>query len=150
MRFSDLLKFWLPVIFWMGLIFLNSTDLMSAEHTSRFFVPFLRWLNPEISLAALAQAQFLLRKAAHVTEYAILAGLLFRALRNWRKDLWIRAAAAFLPALLFAMTDEYHQSFVASRTESLGDVGFDAFGAIVGILLCHLAHRAFRRSVPAT
>ena len=37
MRF---VKYWLPPLLWLGVIFLGSTDLMSAEHTSRFIVPF--------------------------------------------------------------------------------------------------------------
>ncbi len=130
-------------------MFFGSTDFMSAEHTSRFLFPFLLWLNPHISAAALLEAHFLVRKAAHVSEYAILSGLLFRALRSWRTDFWPRAAIAFLPALVFASIDEFHQSFVPSRTSSLGDVGIDCLGALVGIVICRLLHLAFtRRSSP--
>ena len=46
---------------------------MSAEHTSRFLVPFLLWLKPGISVETVALIQFCVRKAAHLTEYAILA-----------------------------------------------------------------------------
>ena len=66
------LKYWLPVLLWLGFIFIGSTDLMSAEHTSRFLIPFLLWLKPDISPEALAQVHFILRKLGHVTEYAIL------------------------------------------------------------------------------
>ena len=55
-------------------MFFGSTDLMSAEHTSRILTPLLRWWNPDISPAAIAQVHFFVRKAAHLTEYAILAG----------------------------------------------------------------------------
>ena len=48
---------------------------MSSEHTSRFLVPFLRWLMPDISRATIAQIHILLRKGAHLAEYAILAVL---------------------------------------------------------------------------
>jgi len=48
------LKYWLPVLIWLCLIFIGSTDLMSAEQTSRFFVPFLRWLKPDVSPEMLA------------------------------------------------------------------------------------------------
>jgi VanZ family protein len=97
----------------MTLIFWGSTDLMSAEHTSRFLVPFLRWLNPDISPAALARAHFLLRKAGHVTEYGILAVLLFRGWRSFSHDLWSRSIAALLIAIIFAASDEFHQSCLA-------------------------------------
>ena len=120
----------------MGLMFLGSTDLMSAEHTSRFLTPFLRWWNPDISPATIAQVHFFVRKAAHLTEYAILAGLLFRALRSWIDEFWRRAATALLSAMIFAAADEFHQSFVASRTSSLGDVLLDWSGALLGLMIC--------------
>ncbi len=126
-------------------MFFGSTDLMSAEHTSRFLIPFLHWLNPNISPAAIAQAHLLLRKAAHVIEYAILSGLLFRALRGLIGGFWWRAAVALVPTLTFAATDEYHQSFVPSRTASLGDVCVDFGGAIVGIIICRVIHLATLR-----
>ncbi|MDQ3117652.1 MAG: VanZ family protein [Verrucomicrobiota bacterium] len=136
MKIREIARAWLPVVLWLTLMFFGSTDLMSAEHTSRFLTPFLRWLNPAISPEAIAQAHFFVRKAAHVTEYAILASLLFRAGRGLRGGFWRRAAFAFFPALLFAAADEWHQSFVQTRTASLGDVCIDGVGAIIGILIC--------------
>jgi len=120
----------------MTLIFWGSTNLMSAEHTSRFLVPFLRWLKPDISPAALAKAHFLVRKAGHVTEYGILAALLFRSWRTLSSDLLNRTTAALIVAMLFAASDEFHQSFFPSRTASLGDVLIDSSGALLGVILC--------------
>src|SRR5438046_10605999 len=79
MDVRNLLKYWLPALIWLGVIFLASTDLMSAEHTSRFLGPFLRWLKPDVTADAIAKVQLFLRKVAHLTEYAILAALLWRA-----------------------------------------------------------------------
>ena len=146
MNFRELLKAWLPVIVWMAIMFIGSTDLMSAEHTSRFLTPFLHWLKPDISPATVAHIHFLLRKGAHVTEYAILTALIFRALRGLTNRLWWRVALALFPALLFAAADEFHQSFVASRTSSLGDVIIDSGGVIVGLVLCLLFLFFQRRS----
>src|SRR5688500_10779108 len=84
-------KYWLPVLLWMVFIFIGSTDLMSAEHTSRFIGPFLRWFAPDITDATIASIQLVVRKSAHLTEYAILAALLYRALRQKTASLW-RAA----------------------------------------------------------
>jgi hypothetical protein len=67
---------------WLGVIFVGSTNVMSTEHTSRFIAPFLRWLNPDISIEVIAQIQFVVRKAAYVGEYAILAILFWRALHG--------------------------------------------------------------------
>ena len=145
LRLREILRAWLPVALWMALMFFGSTDLMSAEHTSRFLVPLLRWLDPTISPLAIAKVHLLVRKAAHVTEYAILSGLLFRALRGLIADFWWRATLALVPALLFAPLDEFHQSFVPSRTSSLGDVLIDYSGAVVGILICRIAHLTLAR-----
>ena len=43
------LKYWLPLLIWLGVIFVGSTNVMSAEHTSRYIVPFLLWLKPGMS-----------------------------------------------------------------------------------------------------
>ncbi len=131
---------WLPVIAWMCLIFAGSTDLMSAEHTSRFLGPLLRWLKPDISSATLNAAQLAIRKAAHVTEYAILAGLLWRAARHsWTlvaASFWKSAAFALFAATIHAAVDEFHQSFVPSRTAMTRDVMIDICGALLGLLIC--------------
>jgi len=133
------LKYWLPVLFWLGLIFVGSTDMLSAEHTSRFLVPFLRWLDPHISPATLNSIQMIIRKFGHVTEYAILATLLWRALRggtNLKSSMSILFAAALIGCAVFAASDEFHQSFVASRTSSSNDVMIDICGALIGLTIC--------------
>jgi VanZ family protein len=140
LEFREFLKTWLPVALWMALIFFDSTDLLSTEHTSRFLTPFLLWLNPDISPTAIAQAHLLLRKAAHVTEYAVFSGLFFRALRGLIEGFWWRAATALVPALLFAPADEFHQAFVPSRSSSPADVLIDYGGAILGISICWVIH----------
>jgi VanZ family protein len=146
MKLGHFVRSWVPVIVWMLVIVTASTDLMSAEHTSRFIGPFLRWLLPEISAATILAAQFFIRKAAHVTEYAILAALLWRAMRRSftasPNKMW--AGAAFLLAAVFAISDEFHQSFVASRTGSPHDVMIDASGAILGLTIYWLL---FRQSI---
>lgn len=131
---------WVPVIAWMLLIFVGSTDVLSAEHTSRFLVPFLRWLDPHISFATIAAVHLVVRKLGHFTEYAILAALLWRALRGnfAATSLGIIAAGTFLITAAFAASDEFHQSFVFSRTASAHDVAIDCVGAIFAIVVCTL------------
>jgi VanZ family protein len=133
------LKYWMPVIVWMTIIFLGSTDILSAEHTSRFLVPFLRWFDPQISLAALAQIQFAIRKLGHLTEYAILAMLFWRALGSgtrWQMKMSILFFVAALVCAIFAASDEFHQSFVPSRTSSPADAMIDICGALTGLAIC--------------
>jgi VanZ family protein len=108
---------------------------MSAEHTSRFIGPFLRWLAPDITDATIASVQLFVRKGAHLTEYAILAALLYRAFRQNIARLWRAALLAFVIAAIYASLDEFHQSFVASRTGSAWDVGLDCIGAAAGLAL---------------
>jgi VanZ family protein len=137
-RMRTFLKYWLPVLIWLGLIFIGSTDLLSAEHTSRFIGPILRWFDPNVSAETIARAQFFVRKAGHVTEYAILAMLLWRALRTVTDaagKMSIFAVALFFSAA-FAASDEFHQSFVASRTSSAHDVLIDISGALIGLTIC--------------
>src|ERR1700716_1287813 len=117
---------WVPVIAWMLLIFAGSTDALSAEQTSRFLVPFLRWLDPQISIVTIAAIHFALRKLGHLTEYAILAALLWRAVRAGSlRQLWKPAVIALVIAGGYAALDEFHQSFVPTRTASGNDVMID-------------------------
>ena len=129
----------MPAILWMTIIFLGSSDMLSAEHTSRFLVPFLRWLDPQISFAALNAIQLGIRKLGHLTEYAVLAMLLWRALRGgtrWQMKMSILFLVATLACAIFAASDEFHQSFVPSRTPSPHDVMIDICGALIGLAIC--------------
>jgi VanZ family protein len=147
-RMRHFLKNWLPLLVWVGVIFLDSTDLMSAEHTSRFIVPFLRWLKPDISSETLASIHFILRKCAHVGEYAVLGLLLLRAatlMTNYKRSIPIRYLSVLGVCLVVAATDEFHQTFVASRGASATDVMIDSVGSIVGLLIG--AAFARRRSI---
>ena len=83
---KSFLKYWLPLLVWLVVIFVGSTNLMSAEHTSRFIVPFLLWLKPGMTQENTWWIIVLMRNCAHVGEYVVLALLMWRALRWWRKQ----------------------------------------------------------------
>src|SRR5206468_8093524 len=139
MNFKRLLKNWLPVLVWVGVIFLGSTDLMSAEHTSRFIVPFLRWLDPHISWQTINTIHTVIRKLGHLTEYAILATLFWRALgggKSFRARIPILFALVLFACAIFAASDEFHQSLLPSRTPSARDTVIDICGALVGLIVC--------------
>ncbi len=150
-------KRWLPVGLWMALIFVVSTSLGSFEHTSLIVEPLLRWLNPGISPSAIELVHVLIRKAGHLTEYAILAALILRAeemphptdltRRYWRSAGWALLLTAF-----YAATDEWHQSFVPGRTASPVDVLIDSIGGLLAISLATLwrkfSHRGAVHSTP--
>src|SRR6476620_11084152 len=122
------LKYWLPLLIWLGVIFINSSSAMSAEHPSRHIVPVLLWLKPGMSPQAIWIILVFVRKCAHVIEYAVLALLLWRALRSvslLRTKTLMAFGAALLGSALFAASDEFHQTFVRSRTPSVRDVFLD-------------------------
>jgi VanZ family protein len=134
------LRYWFPLFVWMALIFSASADTQSTEHTSRFLEPFLRWFNPNISAHAIEAVRWMVRKAAHMTEFGLLAWLLWRVLRKPKRNdprpwSWKIAAGAIGLVVLYAATDEFHQRFVPNRTASVTDVCIDTAGAVLGITL---------------
>jgi len=109
MRLSRLLSLWGPVVLWAALIFgLSAVPNLGTD---------------------LGTWDTVLRKCAHVSEYAVLALLLYRALG--------RELPAFLVGLAYAVTDEIHQEFVRGRHASPFDVSMDAAGLVLGLLVLH-------------
>jgi VanZ family protein len=104
---SRLLTVWLPVVAWAAVIFALSSI-------------------PSLS-TGLGTWDTILRKGAHLTEYAILGGLLYRALG--------REPLALAVGIAYAATDELHQYFVRGRHASPVDVAIDAVGVAVGMLI---------------
>jgi VanZ family protein len=135
---------WVPVFCWMAVIFMGSTDALSAAHTSRFIGPLLLFLFPHISAETLDLLHLCIRKAGHLTEYGVLSILLWRAVPVSRRDAegadWRRAGMALAIAACYGATDEFHQTFVPSRGASVHDVLIDSCGAAITLtavaLLC--------------
>ena len=125
-----------PLIIWMALISYASSNEFSALNTSRVVRPLLLWLFPNISEESIGLAHFLVRKAAHITEYAVLGWLAARTFegssRAYLRQRWF--VAGLLLIVIHALLDEYHQSFVPSRTGSLYDSGIDIAGGIIGLI----------------
>ena len=116
-------------------MFLFSTDSFSSEQTSRFIVPALKFTFPFLSSEQLQMAHLICRKAGHILEYFVLGVLAWRAITS-APFAWIRPEFLTLALVVaVALSDEFHQSFVPSRTSALGDVGFDVFGGLMGFLL---------------
>ncbi|HEX8776264.1 MAG TPA: VanZ family protein [Pyrinomonadaceae bacterium] len=129
-----------PLLLWMALIFLFSTGELSASNTSRIVRPLILWLFPGTSEETLGIVHFLVRKAAHFTEYAVLALLAARVfLSSSQKPLRRRwFLCALLLVVLYALSDEFHQSFVPSRTGSVYDSLIDMAGGLTALLLLML------------
>ena len=139
-------KYWLPVLMWMALIFSASSDSHSYEHSSRLVEPLLRWLVPHLSEAQIQDIHELLRKCAHLTEYAVLALLLWHAVRRPGKNdprpwVWPEAGLALAITFLYAASDEFHQIFVPTRTALVSDVFIDTAGGAASLLALWLIGR---------
>src|SRR4026208_2552266 len=134
---------YLPLLLWMAFIFFASTNSFSASNTSRFIRPLLVWLFPQISEEQIAVFHFLVRKASHFSEYAILGFLAARAFISSSQRLlrtyWIHASIILLVS--YALLDEFHQSFVSSRTASIYDSLIDIAGGVFS-LLCFASSKA--------
>lgn len=118
---------WIALLAWIGVIFWFSTDSFSSAGTSRFLVPALQFLFPFFSPDQLEIAHAICRKAAHVLGYFILGVLAWRAISS--------APLSLALVLAVAAGDEFHQSFVPSRTGTWMDVGYDLVGGMTGLLL---------------
>src|SRR5438105_35693 len=133
--FGRWLIYWLPSLIWMVAIFGFSTDNFSASNTGSILEPPLRWLIPYITEAQINLVHFFIRKSAHFSIYAVLALLLMRAFRagssvRWR---WRWALASCLIVGLYALSDEYHQSFTNTRTASIYDSFIDMTGGLATV-----------------
>jgi VanZ family protein len=112
---------WLAVVLWMGVIFaLSATPSLRSP-----FEPFF---------------DFILRKLAHMAEYGVLTALLFTALRIHITREGHALLIAVLVAVLYAFSDEWHQTFVPGREGSLHDVAIDGLG-VVGVSLYFVRRR---------
>jgi VanZ family protein len=147
---QDAWKPWLAAILWLILIAIESTNLFSSENTSRFLYPLLTYLFGHIDPVRFSFWHHIGRKVGHVVGYAILSLLLFRAWkatfpsplsRSWT---WRWAQLAFFMTALVASLDEWHQTFLPSRTGSVRDVILDSTAALGAQLLLYLLLRGWR------
>lgn len=136
-------RYWLPVVFWMLLVFSASSDTQSFRHSSIFFEPLVRWLFPHLSQMQVEALHHAFRKGCHMAEYAILAWLIWRALRKPSRNdrrpwSWTEAGLALAIVFLYAASDELHQVFVPLRTAQVSDVILDTSGGATALLLLWL------------
>ena len=142
---KHLLKTWIAAILWLGIIVSESTTFASAANTSRLLYPLLHFLFG-LEPAHFPAWHFVIRKAGHFVGYFTLSWLLFRAWRdtfpfpgrNWAIQ-WARIS--FFMAALVACLDEWHQSYLPSRTGNLHDVLLDSTAALVAQVMLFLILR---------
>ncbi|MGV3487441.1 MAG: VanZ family protein [Tuberibacillus sp.] len=136
---------WLLVWIWCAVIFLcTSSPLFTGDNTAAWIKEILAKFHydsgHDINGGPFSW-NFVIRKLAHLTEFGLLAFLLWRALRPvQRTGLW-----AWLLTVLYAATDEWHQSFQPGRSPEVTDVMIDACGAfIVLFVILPLVRRAVK------
>jgi len=140
---EGILKYWAPPIIWMAAIFFFSTDTFSGENTGSLLEKIFDVVYPGIAQELFDSIHFCIRKAGHFTVYAILALLLFRACRSgdrapWR---WSWAIGSLLVVVIYALLDEYHQTFTRHRTASIYDSLIDTSGAVTALVSLWLLRR---------
>lgn len=111
-----LAKYWLPVLIWAGIIFLFSN-------------------RPTIKTIDFFLGDFILKKSAHFVEYGVFATLLYRGFINYGIDKKKTMILSVFIAFLYAISDEFHQSFIYGRTATLRDVLIDTFGAYFSVFI---------------
>jgi VanZ family protein len=125
---------WLLVVSWAALVWWLGSDQFSAPATSRYLRPLIDWLFPNAAPDQRLALLMTIRKLAHPTVYAVLAGLAFRAaLVSGVSGLARGAAIALAIAVSLAGFDELRQSRTRSRTGAALDVALDAAGASVAL-----------------
>ena len=102
----------------------------SLDSTSKIIGPVLRFLFPDAPPETLAFYHFYIRKAAHVTAYAILALLAYRAFENLRRRAWF----SLVMVALVASLDETNQAFNPARTGAIADVFLDLSGGVAALI----------------
>lgn len=129
-----------PLLLWLAFIWFASTAQLSAMQTSSVLRPFLLWMFPGLTEAQLTTIHIFTRKTAHFLEYAILGVLAWRAFVTSSRDLISRRwfELGLLLVLGWALLDEFHQSFVPSRTGSLYDSAIDVAGGLCSLLALKL------------
>ena len=141
-RQRELLKAWIAAILWLIVITIESTSYLSGQNTSHILYPIFHFLFG-VGAAQFEPWHHLLRKTGHVIGYALLSFFLFRA---WRETLPVAArrwgllwgTLAVLGTLLVASLDEWHQTFLPSRTGRWQDVVLDTSAGIGAQLILFL------------
>ena len=130
-----------PLIIWIVVILGLGSSLGSMNETSRYIRPLLDFLFPSSTPETLTYIHGIIRKLAHIVEYAFLGFLAFRAFQILAGDRLKAAIFALVLAVAVALMDEFQQSFNPSRTSSPYDVLLDIVGASAIILLYSLLSR---------
>jgi VanZ family protein len=143
---------WWPALVWIGLIAFESTDFFSSRNTGSMLYTLLTRLFGQVDFYTFLVFHHYLRKTGHVVGYGMLSLLL---LRGWRATLGpvpkllLRAALlSWLGTVLVAAMDEWHQSYLPSRTGTAHDVALDTVAGVAFLLAAYFWLRRSPEGVP--
>jgi len=147
--------YWIPAVLMMGIIFAFSSKTadisgQSSMTISKYIYSVYERITggvktEEEKLDALETLDHIVRKGAHITEFAMLAAALAWPLRKSGLKGYRLAVASIGLAAIYAMTDEFHQTFVPGRSGELKDVGIDTVGALIGYSIFSLIRSIGKR-----
>lgn len=131
---------WLMLLVWMLVIFLFSSQPHSGETTKSI----IEQIMPNIKTNSLLDMiNFIVRKSAHITEYFILALLTISLLKEYTKKQNVILVSSLIFCFIYALTDEFHQSFVPGRSSLFRDVLIDTSGSIISLVSYYLYQKKF-------
>lgn len=130
---------WILIFVWMITIFMFSaqTGDESSELSQGFLRTFILRFTPDnISEDIVNMMEYIIRKCAHMTEYAVFGILVFYQIKLYRlfEKEWNRIVMAVICVMIYASTDEIHQLFVGGRSGRFTDVLIDTAGGFIGIM----------------
>ena len=139
---TRIFKYWLPVLFMLGVMYYFSTDVFSGENTRGA----LDWILHQVwpaGITHLTQLNFIVRKTMHFAEYALLAALAYRAFRADSSVRWRLRWALYTFALIasWALLDEFHQAHTHRRGGSIYDSMIDSAGGLAMLAVIALVNR---------
>lgn len=127
-------KYYIPALIWMIFIFIMShTNGTDSSNQSNFFVEIILkiiYINPET-------LSFLIRKAAHMSEYAILFLLIYYGISKTIAINHILSTSLFI-TFIYACSDEFHQLFIPGRAGQFKDVMIDTSGALIMLIIIYI------------
>jgi VanZ family protein len=130
---------WLLVIGWMIIIFLFSSQPgdVSSEN-NKFVIYVFKLVGLDLNSVLGTLSDFIVRKAAHFTEYFILYILLYRAINTKKSANFKVFTLSLLMVFLYACSDEFHQAFVPGRGPAFRDVMVDTCGGLTALLAIYV------------
>lgn len=144
--FCCLLLIWMGVIFWFSAQKAVQSSHISHGISYRVVEYFCGDEKSEEEIEAWSERiEYPIRKAAHMSEYAVLGMLFIGAMSAWERSQKQKYILAQLGASCYAMTDEFHQTFVQGRDGSPRDVLIDSVGCLLGLLLLFVFWHLYRK-----